>query len=85
MGDFSSWLTLSMKFDCRWLSRMPLIEISRYKTTPTSTSTRKMVPISISTQNRADCSTSWTVSRIQPTISVTTNTIITTASVIGHP
>ena len=44
IGDFSSWLTLSMKFDCRWLSRIPLIDISRYSTTPTSTSTERWCP-----------------------------------------
>lgn len=64
---------------------MPLIEINRYSTTPTSSITRKMVPTNSSTQNTAERSSSRAVRMIQPTISVTTIAIITTASVIGHP
>src|SRR4051794_14242937 len=63
---------------------MPLIEISRYKTTPTSTSTRNSAPTARKTQNAADLSVSRKVSTTQPTRSETTSRIITTASVIGQ-
>src|SRR5690348_363471 len=67
-----------MKFDCRWLRLICWTAIVRYSTTPTSTSTRNVVPTASRLQEPTE-------STIQPTSSKTRSTIITTPSVIGQP
>src|SRR4029078_11821800 len=87
MGDFSSCVTLSMKFDCRRVRLMVLMERVRYITTPNSTKASDVVPTERSAQYSPAvsslCSAPKIVSRIQPTSSATSSTSITTPRVMG--
>ena len=44
IGDFSSWVTLSTKFDCRRVRLMALIDRAKYITTPTTNRAMNVVP-----------------------------------------
>ncbi len=86
MGDFNSWVTLSMKFDCRRVRLMALIERIRYSTTPTTNSRMNVEPMDSRAQytpEAASCRAPNTDSSTQPTVNTASRTNMAMARRIG--
>ena len=88
MGDFSSWVTLSMKFDCRRLRLMALIvedqvdDDAGQQHGDERAAQRQQHPVQGA--SRSSFNASKTLSNTQPTVNTTSSTIMTIASVMGR-